>query len=971
MISRLLLLFVAIAPFLIIEGTAQPLVNPYHFAMPDSVVLDTSLIVGDWGKAGERGRITARDGHFYYPDGERFRIVGTAVRLRGCFPDSATAIRLAQRLRALGINSVKFMQFDYTRWNAASVLEPGTSSTAGGLSESQMARFDWFTHQLREHGIYYAFTFHSLWYPRADDGIRQPDSAGSATRTPIFFDPQIQSIHREIMRMVLEHRNPHTELAYKDDPALLYVIPVEDASIMLQWLYSKDIVRTNPSGIARVGLEHLALMDSLYHEFLKKKGHTIDAQLNNAWRSWAENPEQQVRNGDFEDPFDETAWFLFDNDNLGAKAILQFSETEKVSGEFGGRVRIGAPPSNGSSGGIYLRQSFTQAKNKHMYRFSVWLKTTPEQGQRRIQVYIYNGVFPFESYGLNRTFVITDEWQKFDLDFIARASNESTPTIQIRMGYDDGDVFIDDVTFNEIDIPGLRPGESIESESVKRLTWYDQGISEARARDQATFYLEQMEGLLEGARLYIRETIGSDVMLSPSYRTFSRLERYASRNYDFFAYPDFRSGARSFLEENGGGPIWALAAAKMDDKPFIIDGLSYYFPLAYQPEVTVAMPAYAGLQDWDGINFNYFTAAPRVGNVRVDSLSSWEIFDKPFVLTMLPAVSNMIRRGDVSPSEKVLSIANDQDAIDYPAFHTATAFSLTLSADGRMPLIRRIEMMSETQAEESFLPQLEIPSLVAPVDASALDAENEQIFFDASEDIIRILTPRYMAVAGALEGQIIADQDFIVEQVSEGAHTAVTLSSLTEDPITESTRNLLVIGARGVNEGAVFNQANTRLTVWGQGPLMIEGRTMRVTVRAPSFDSCFVTPLGSDARPMVERRRSIVRSPTGRFSIAIITNEEKSPWYIVEFSRVQTGVEEDGQTAQISVAPNPVVDGSCYVRHSAAAQTIEIIDVTGSVVGRFSATGAGTTIDVRGLASGSYTVLIDGGTRGRVAFVNY
>ena len=70
----------------------------------------------------------------------------------------------------------------------------------------------------------------------------------------------------------------------------------------------------------------------------------------------------------------------------------------------------------------------------------------------------------------------------------------------------------------------------------------------------------------------------------------------------------------------------------------------------------------------------------------------------------------------------------------------------------------------------------------------------------------------------------------------------------------------------------MFNQNNTALTDWGDGPMQLEGRTMRVTVRAPEWDSCFVTPLGADARPMTDKRRSVERSPTGRFSVVVETN---------------------------------------------------------------------------------------------------
>ena len=91
---------------------------------------------------------------------------------------------------------------------------------------------------------------------------------------------------------------------------------------------------------------------------------------------------------------------------------------------------------------------------------------------------------------------------------------------------------------------------------------------------------------------------------------------------------------------------------------------------------------------------------------------------------------------------------------------------------------------------------------------------------------------------------------------------------------------------------------------------------------------------------------------------------DQTPWYLVEFSRVSTSVDEQGAAPFVSVAPNPVYDGSFTVRHIGPAQQIEIIDMTGSIVRRQIATGEATRIQTLGLASGVYTVMVDGGRHG-------
>lgn len=954
---------------LVVRLEAQPLINPYAFAMGDSLDVDTTLVVGSFERAGEHGRIVSRDGHLWTPDSSRFRIVGTTVRLNACFPDSATAVRMARRLRALGINTVQFMQFDYTYYQPYSILASGPTSTGGGLDSANTQRFDWLLYQLREHGIYYGFLFHSIWRPRPGDGVRQVDSTGWGTRTPIFFDPAVQRVHRDVMKLVLEHINPYTGIAYKDDPALIYVGPVEESSLTVYWAYTKDVVASNPAGSRVVGMEHLQLIDSLYQEFLLGKGYTTTAALSQAWRLRPTNTDEQVRNGGFDDPFDQTSWTLVANANLEAQAILQFSETEKVSGDFGGRIRIGRPSNNGAVGGIYLYQALAQATRGHGYRLSMWLKTTPEQQSRRFRVDIRNNGYPYDNYGLTQTVEITSEWKKYDFDFIAKSTDEGSVIMIAYMGMDPGDVFIDDVSFTEIAVPGVRPGESMENRTIQRLPFSDAFVSPQRAADQAEFYLACQEALLEGDRLFLRDTVGTATLLTPGRRVYDARDRYAARNYDFFSYYEFRSSALSFLQETGGSSSWVHSAQNMENKPYVMSGLGYQYPRPYLPEVGVVMPAYAGLHDWDGIHFSYFTAAPRTGNWRVDSLNYWDMYDKPHVLTMLPFASNMLRRFDVQPSEKTLTLNNTSAALQNPLFYSTQAYSLSLGADGRMGLFRRIVMNPELQAEESYLPQLDISPLANTVDLTALDAENRQIFFDATKSLMRVVTPRTLAVAGKLAGEIVSEADVVVEQPSAGEFTTVVLQSLTDSAIVTSARNLCVIGARGLNNGAQFAEDNATLEKWGQGGMMLEGRTIRMTLRAPGWDSCHVTPLGADARPILGKRRSVTPSVTGRFALSFETNVDQTPWYIVEFSSIPTSVADDRGDRSCVVSPNPVFDDSFVVRHPASAKQIALVDATGTVVRTVDAYAEATTMSAVGLAAGSYTLMVDRGQHGSTRLV--
>lgn len=941
--------------------SAQPLTDPYDFSIPELVDLDTSLVVGPIEPAGTHGRVISLNGHLAFEDSSRFRPVGTTLQLGAVFPDSVQAIQLARRLRALGITCVRLTYFDYTYSRAISILANGNSTLENGLDPEQMARFDWFMLQLRLHGIYYVFTFHGVWNPRPGDGVN--DSTGFGARVPLFFEAKVQQIHRGIIKLLLEHVNPHTGLAYKDDPALAFIIAGEDASVMVYWMYTKDIIRSNNYGATfSLGLRHHAYIDSLFNVRLRSKGLNTDAKVNAAWRTTPTDPSEKIRNGGFEDPFDPS-WTLGVNVANGAQALMQYSETEKREGNQSGKILIGSPDRDRNSQGIYLYQTISNLKRLRRYTLSLWMKAETSTPTHRVQFLIHAPSFPYNSYGLSRLDTITNQWDQYSYTFLSSATDETSASIQIQFGLDPGSVYIDGVSLKEVGFEGLRPGESIVNNSITRSSIWDENVSPARLKEEFDFYMDQFTTMLGSVYLLVRDTLQSRVLLCPSMRTYTGIELHSITDYDLFVSSDWRTSGTSMLSEPGGGTVIAHTQYDLSDKPFILASGGIMYPRPYQSEMAVVMPAYAGLHDWDGVFFSVFTGTPRAGNVRADSGSYWEIFDKPFVLTMLPSVSNMLRSFDVVPSDKVIQITNNFETLLYPRFHLSYSYALSMPTDARMPLFRRVEVMPDLAEQESFLPHRDISALSGNIiDPTTLDAENEQIFLNTATGILRVITPRYIAIAGTLEGQIVNEPGIIVEQTSAGKHTSVVFSSLTSNPIVESQKNLLVIGARGLNRGTVFAADSLTLEKWGAGPMQLEARTVRITISAPAFDSCFVVPLGNDARPKGVRR-NVGRSPSGRFSIDINTRSDETPWYQILFTKLGTDVTE-ADASGIEISPNPAAD---YVRIKADdLHSVRVMDLYGIVVlAKQSDYLNDITIPTDRLPSGSYTVEVTTGA-GRI-----
>ncbi len=955
---------------LALSAHAQPLPNAYAFSIDENVNLDTSLLGIPFEKAGSRGRVVlTTDGHLGFADGARLRIVGTNLQWSGQWPDSAQAIAMARRFRALGINCVRFSTFDYSAWEGISILANGATSTDAGLSTTQMKKFDWFMHQLRENGVYYVFTFHSVWQPRDGDGVRQPDSLGWGARIPLIFDAAVQRIHRAIIGLLLNHTNAYTGVAYKDDPALAYIVAAEDASLMAYWLYTGDVVRPNGIYANNSGSAHIALIDSLWISWLKKKGYTNDAALNTAWTSIPTSTANMIRNSGFEDPF-SAAWQLGVNTEAGAQALLQFSDAEKKEGSSSGRVRINSLGSPVYTYGINLFQRLPELKRLARYQMSFWAKTTPQRGSRKMLAYVYNGTFPFNGYGLSEEATLTSDWKQFSYSFTSRSTDEATANVSFFLGADSGDVFIDDVQFREIATSGLRAGESIERNSVPRSQALAGDVSNVRYKDNAVFNYEHLRSMFLSVRRFVRDTLNSNVLMCPSTRLTSFFELHAAREYDVFSSTDWRSGANSMLVEQYGGTIYTAAQNHIKGKAFVVSNASTAYPLDYQSELMTVLPAYAGLQDWDGIFFGIFTESPRAGASKADSNSYWNLFDKPNVLSLFPLTSAMMRRGDVVPSVKEIVIDNVQEAIDQPRFHVQQAFSLSISPDARMPLFRRVVMNPEVAPTESFLPHRDISALSDQIDVAALDAENEQIFWDATRGTLRVVTPRYISLSGGGVGQITSLPSMIIEQTAGTKAPTLSISSLTADPIVASSHSLLAISTRAQNVGTQYNAETGEFATWGNGPMQMEGATMRITITAPLFDTLKIYPLTSSGvssgLPLIVDRKA-----GGKFTATLNTQQYATPWYRLEFIGQTTSVEEVGENAGIVVSPNPAESGTVSVTVTGNDSQIRVYNVTGVEVLRQAVAGTNVSMDVSTLPTGVYVVSVLNGTsvRGSTALL--
>ncbi len=235
--------------FYISEGSGwKPLTGWKDVA--EGSALDLSFLQD--APAGRHGFVTARDGHFVFEDGTPARFYGVNLCNSANFLEKDWCERLAERLAMTGYNAVRFHHCD----NGLAKQAAGSRTE---LDPVNMDRLDYLFHCLKKRGIYMTT---DLYISRglAKGEIREfPGiSIGRSEFKGLAF--AVDSVMRnfeEFSRNWLNHVNPYTGMAWKDDPAVMGVS-----------LINEDTLFANTEKPPMVK----ELYDKLFEEWLAKKG---------------------------------------------------------------------------------------------------------------------------------------------------------------------------------------------------------------------------------------------------------------------------------------------------------------------------------------------------------------------------------------------------------------------------------------------------------------------------------------------------------------------------------------------------------------------------------------------------------------------------------------------------------------------------------------------------------------------------
>ncbi len=169
--------------------------------------------------AGKHGFLGVKKDRFVFEDGTEIRFWGTVMSGSACFPEQEKAPEIAERLAKFGFNLVRFKNWD-APW-AEPTLFVMDSKFNRILNPVAIDRLDFFLYQLKNRGIYAYFDGLDSRIVHEEERIPGWRSLPPGIGPYIHFDPDLQSLLKQDLMALWQHRNRYTEKQYRDSPSIV------------------------------------------------------------------------------------------------------------------------------------------------------------------------------------------------------------------------------------------------------------------------------------------------------------------------------------------------------------------------------------------------------------------------------------------------------------------------------------------------------------------------------------------------------------------------------------------------------------------------------------------------------------------------------------------------------------------------------------------------------------------------------
>ena len=520
-------------------------------------------------------RLIVKDGQFSL-GGKRYRVWGMNMCFGGCFPDKEDARRVAARLAAAGVNSIRFHHMDSANYPRG-IWRKGSNE----LSEEALVRLDTFIDQLAKRGITSNINLHVGALHSRRLGL--PETAMKYDKMAGIFTPQLVAAQKKYARDLLGRVNTVRKVRYADDAAVAFVEITNENSLFM-W---------GSKGYLQNGMpdHYRKILTGQFNAWLKKRYGTSE-KLRAAWGGGATKLGKNLAG---------SAWEL--ERHGGCKGQI------KSLAKPAGAVRVQIEKHDDQDWHLQFRHAGFGVKRREYYTLSFRARADKP---RTLSVRVGQAHEPWGELGLAQDVKLTTEWQGFRLGFVARQADNNA-RVAFQLGGDGTSVEFADLQLRSGGREGLAAGETLEAGSI---ALYGGGETSARGTDRMRFYAETEKAYFDGMKRFVRKDLGCKALIAGTI-VMGALGLWAQGDMDFidthayWQHPHFPGKPwdpnnwtveqKAMTDDPARSTLFDLAASRLAGKPYTVSEYNHPAPNDYQAECVPMLASFAAAQDWDGV----------------------------------------------------------------------------------------------------------------------------------------------------------------------------------------------------------------------------------------------------------------------------------------------------------------------------------------------------------------------------------
>lgn len=330
------------------------------------------------------------------------------------------------------------------------------------------------------------------------------------------------------------------------------------------------------------------------------------------------------------------------------------------------------------------------------------------------------------------------------------------------------------------------------------------------------------KGLVTGSNHWMDQPIDIKVNTQTDY-----IDRHG-----YFAIPgngsDYKAGVSfgrdALVKESAPDKnvVALLAAKRVKGLPYIVSEWNDLQP-AHRTDAALMTAALSSFNGWSALQYA-FTGTPFSQDKQV-SRRLGGIFimkDQATVLALWPALSLLVERGDVRPSDELYERGYSDDEVYDP--------STRVRMPELLPFVARTAIGFGTGSKPREAEAL----LAKHVKGRVATSTTGELVTDFDRGIFQVDAPRTQGATGFLAGQGVRTKN--VELKVDNRFATVLVSSLDDKPIADAARMLVTAAGNTVNKGLTLTPEGV-IKFSGTPPILIEPIVGTVTVRGLRGDA--------------------------------------------------------------------------------------------------------------------------------------